>query len=251
MHDPVHDNLLPTALLKDRRESQPIASIEIDCAQAGHDYERFWQSTGFSAAVLTGRPDMRQTLALCRGMAHGGFTYIRPHYLLNLVVVPDRDGDDYDWRRLDSAIDSYVANGFKLIFELMGYPAKRADQEEAHEERFQAMNVIPETCFDDLDDPEQVRAWYRLVRALAGHLIERYGAEELRSWWFETWNEPNIGFWKWSYAAFLNYWDACSEALRAVDPELRFGGPGNHVAWSEHLFDTLQHCLDGENFITG
>ncbi|MFW5844626.1 MAG: GH39 family glycosyl hydrolase [Planctomycetota bacterium] len=242
---------LPRHLAKPQRETPPLATLQIDCDAAEIDYERFWQSTGFSAAALTTRADMRQTLALCGGMAHGGFRYIRPHYLLNLVVVPRLEQPSYDWSRLDQALDAYLHQGLRPIFEIMGYPATAPDSTGDYGEKFQAMKELPPTCFDNLEDPAQQRAWYELVRALAAHLQERYGNEELRRWWFETWNEPDIGFWRWSHQAFLAYWDACSEGLRAVDPQLRFGGPGNHVAWSEHLWQTLEHCRSGRNAITG
>ena len=53
------------------------------------------------------------------------------------------------------------------------------------------------------------RHWKRLVRDLALHLIERYGRSEVETWYFETWNEPDVGWWTQGEAAFLRYYDAC------------------------------------------
>lgn len=53
---------------------------------------------------------------------------------------------------------------------------------------------------------------------------------------------------------FLNYYDACSEGLRAADPLLRFGGPGDscHSApHSPYCWAMLQHCYNGTNYFTG
>jgi len=91
-----------------------------------------------------------------------------------------------------------------------------------------------------------------LTHDLAEHLIERYGREEVESWYFETWNEPDVG---WLHdaedtEAFCNYYDACSEGLREANENLRFGGPGS--VYNGELFQALmQHCAEGENYFTG
>ena len=105
--------------------------------------------------------------------------------------------------------------------------------------------------FKDYSQPEQAHAWKDLVRELALHYEARYGQEEVRSWLFETWNEPDIGFWKQSVEAFLVYYDACSEGLREADPELIFGGPGTCQGLSDTLKALLAHCDSGTNYFTG
>lgn len=55
-------------------------------------------------------------------------------------------------------------------------------------------------------------------------------------------------------SGFLNYYDACSEGLRAASSLLRFGGPGDscHSApRSPYCWAMLQHCYDGTNYFTG
>lgn len=118
----------------------------------------------------------------------------------------------------------------------------------------------------------------------------RYGLEHVSKWNFETWNEPdhhdfdNVsmtlqGGWAgllgscgsaraWQRAplarrcgllcpsrpGFLNYYDACSEGLRAASPALRLGGPGDafHAPPRSPLcWGLLGHCNNGTNFFTG
>ena len=53
---------------------------------------------------------------------------------------------------------------------------------------------------------------------------------------------------------FLNYYDACSEGLRAASGLLRFGGPGDSChppPHSPYCWALLQHCYNGTNFFTG
>jgi L-iduronidase len=88
------------------------------------------------------------------------------------------------------------------------------------------------------------------VRECAEPYIQRYGAEEVRGWFFETWNEPDIQYWKHGDAAFLNYYDACSEGLKDADPALKFGGPGTARTLSSTFKALLAHCDTGRNWFT-
>ncbi|XP_057562075.1 alpha-L-iduronidase isoform X5 [Hippopotamus amphibius kiboko] len=53
---------------------------------------------------------------------------------------------------------------------------------------------------------------------------------------------------------FLNYYDACSEGLRAASLALRLGGPGDAfypLPRSPLCWGLLEHCHNGTNFFTG
>ncbi|XP_006143918.1 alpha-L-iduronidase isoform X2 [Tupaia chinensis] len=85
----------------------------------------------------------------------------------------------------------------------------------------------------------------------------RYGLEHVSKWNFETWNEPdhhdfdNVTM---TMQGFLNYYDACSEGLRAASPALRLGGPGDSFhppPRSPLCWGLLEHCHNGTNFFTG
>jgi len=80
-----------------------------------------------------------------------------------------------------------------------------------------------------------------LVRDLVSHVVERYGRDEVRRWAFEVWNEPNLRvFWSARESDYLELYDASVRAVKAVDPELRVGGPATAAAgWVD---DLLEHC---------
>jgi xylan 1,4-beta-xylosidase len=46
--------------------------------------------------------------------------------------------------------------------------------------------------------PEIARRQIELIRRLTLHFTERYGAEEVKTWYFEVWNEPNLNPWFWT-----------------------------------------------------
>ena len=44
--------------------------------------------------------------------------------------------------------------------------------------------------------PKDYEKWSELVYQWAKHCVERYGAEEVATWYWQTWNEANIGYWQ-------------------------------------------------------
>ncbi len=191
-----------------------------------------WRWTGFTPAKLLLGDDMKQTFRYLGAVPRGGVKYVRIHYLLELVSAKNLGTDEplYDWSKLDEGMDAMVENGLIPFFELMGDPSG---------------------FFTDYKDPVQAEAWKRLVRDLAIHYTERYGRDEVESWYFETWNEPDVGWWKQDSEAFMIYYDACSEGLREANPRLRFGGPGTAWTLSQRLRDFLSHIDNGRNYFTG
>ncbi|MBD3319908.1 MAG: hypothetical protein GF350_02315 [Chitinivibrionales bacterium] len=214
------------ALLPVQSFSSP-AAIHIDCARKAGEFTHFWRSTGFDPASRLLDPDYKQYMSYIGSIPRGSF-YVRPHYLLELLKGTGllTENPSYDWTQLDEALDVLHGNGLKLIFEIMGNP---------------------EGQFTNYEDDTQARAWRRLVKDLADRYAQRYGSEELRSWYWETWNEPDIGFWQQSRLALLIYTDACSEGLNDADPQLRWGGPG--AAGGDPYF-WLDHCTFGQNYFT-
>jgi len=202
--------------------------IRVDLNGPARPWKRFWRSTGFSPAELLLEPEMQQALAHLGAVPNRGIEYLRVHYMLDLVKA-DRLGA-YDWSLLDQALDAIVGHRLKPFFELMGNPGK---------------------LFTDLNQEAQVRHWRDLVEALARRCVERYGADEVRSWYFETWNEPDIWWKLGGETGFNNYYDACSEGLKAVDPALRLGGPGVARRVPPIFRSFLAHCDTGTNFFTG
>ena len=90
--------------------------------------------------------------------------------------------------------------------------------------------------------PRSYEKWGRLVENFARHLEDRYGADEVRQWYFEVWNEPNIDFWtgKPAQSTYFELYAAAAKALKGVDRRLRVGGPATaQAAW---VGDFIRHC---------
>lgn len=202
--------------------------IHVDLAAPTTPFRRFWRSTGFSPAEFLLEPEMRQTLAYVGGVPNRGIEYMRVHYMLDLVTASAFG--KYDWSRLDAAIDVMLEHRIRPFFELMGNPSY---------------------IYTDFNDVAQAHHWRDLMSEMVERYRARYGAEELRQWYFETWNEPDIWWKLGGETGFNNYYDACSEALKAVDPKLRLGGPGVARRIPPIFKSFLAHCDTGTNLFTG
>ena len=96
----------------------------------------------------------------------------------------------------------------------------------------------------------------QFYKALISHLLERYGEEEVKTWYFELWNEPDIFYWNGTIAEYCKLYDYTERAIHEVCDELRISGPavtGNFDREYVCRFfrDFLKHCKSGVNFCTG
>ena len=153
------------------------------------------------------------------------FRYIRFHHVFadELGTYRERNGKPvYDWTRIDHLYDRLLGMGLKPFVELGFTP--------------DAMKQSDQTIFywkGNTSHPHPDK-WTALVDAFVRHLIARYGKQEVRSWYFEFWNEPNLaGFWeKGDQQAYFEYYGRTARTIKAIDPTLRVGGPSTAgAAW--------------------
>ena len=105
--------------------------------------------------------------------------------------------------------------------------------------------------------PKDYDKWYQLIYHLVCHLKERYGEKELKTWYFEMWNEPDIFYWRGTVDEFCKLYDYTEAAVHAAMPEARFGGPatcgmrepdGRASLFLRHFLD---HIRNGVNYYSG
>lgn len=212
-------------------------TIGIDAAAPARPFPHFWeQMFGSGRAVLALRESYRTDLRTVRQAT--GFKYVRFHAILHDdvgVYDEDKRGNAvYNFSWLDQIYDGLLADGVKPFVELSFMPKKLAARNIPHD-FWDHANVSP---------PKDYAKWDALMTALARHLIERYGIDEVASWYFEVWNEPNLGFWGGSprQSTYWTLYDHTARALKAVDARLRVGGPSSaQAAWVDAF---IKHCKD-------
>jgi beta-xylosidase len=89
-----------------------------------------------------------------------------------------------------------------------------------------------------INPPRDLNKWRGLIYETVAHLIQRYGRNEVRTWYFEIWNEPDsltffadgvsdqTPFTRERTARFLRMYDYFVDGALAADPEIKVGGPG-------------------------
>jgi len=87
--------------------------------------------------------------------------------------------------------------------------------------------------------PRDYKQWAALINKLVGHWVERYGVVEVRRWFFEVWNEPNLKtFWTGSQADYFKLYGHTVRSIKAIDDGLKVGGPATaDNAWITEFVD--------------
>ncbi|HPF87781.1 MAG TPA: xylann 1,4-beta-xylosidase [Candidatus Limiplasma sp.] len=168
-----------------------------------------------------------------------GFRYLRFHGLFSddmAVCTLDREGNVlYNWQYIDLVIDEMLEHRIRPLVELGFMPDCLKSGEQTI--FWWKGNVTP---------PRDMAKWQDLVAAFTRHVTGRYGADEVRTWYFEVWNEPNLsGFFTGTQADYFALYDASTEAVKSVDPAYRVGGPGTAgLAEGTWIAELIAHCAE-------
>ncbi|CAN5227788.1 cellulase family glycosylhydrolase [soil metagenome] len=190
----------------------------------GRPLDRVWEAMiGSGHATLALRADWQRQLARCRREL--GLRYVRFHGILSDDVgtlMCENDTPIYSFFNADSIFDFLRSIDMKPVVELSFMPS--------------ALSSGGATVFHyrgNITPPRDIAAWTTLIDKLVRHWVERYGVAEVRTWMFEVWNEPNLpAFWAGTQAQYFELYTATARAIKAIDAELRVGGPATAAnAW--------------------
>ncbi|MDN4632235.1 beta-xylosidase [Sphingomonas sp. PsM26] len=217
--------------------------IAVDVARAGAPIDRsFDLSVGADYSGTLIRPDSLAQLDVAAREL--GFRYVRFHDIFSdaLGTVKVREGKTtYDWTKMDQLYDALLARKIRPFVELGFTPG--------------ALKTSEQTIFYWKGNTSHPRpdGWAALIDAYIRHVRARYGAAEVRKWFFEVWNEPNLdGFWeKADKAAYLRLYESTARTIKAIDPALRVGGPATAgAAWIPDLLDYAAEHRVPIDFVT-
>ena len=146
-----------------------------------------------------------------------GFQYIRMHGLFcdDMGVYRDYGKPEYNWQYIDELYDFLHRIGMKPFVELGFMPGGLASGSKTI--FWWRGNVTP---------PKDMQKWADFIHAFVLHLQERYGETEVRTWYFEVWNEPNLdGFWAGTQQQYFDLYAATARAIKSVSADYKVGGP--------------------------
>ena len=233
--------------------------VKVDAGKWLGDLRPVWNYIGYDEINYTTTPDGIGALQKIGDFAELPY-YVRAHHLLctgntlgtfkwgsTNAYIEDEDGNPiYNWDVIDEIFDVYLRTNCKPFVELGFMPEDLMDQGDQPSYRSGGW-----AC-----PPKDYKKWYDLVFNLVKHSVERYGADEVKTWYWELWNEPDLDYyWKGSMEEFCKLYDYTAAAVKAAFPEARVGGPAttgpffnNGAKWLDYF---LNHCVNGTNYVTG
>jgi xylan 1,4-beta-xylosidase len=157
----------------------------------------------------------------------------------------------YDWTILDRIFDTYLKNGVQPYAQIGFMPEALSIKPEPYRHHWNPQLGYNEIYTGWAYPPKDYEKWGELVYQWAKHCVEKYGREEVEKWYWEVWNEPNIGYWKGKPEEFHKLHDYAIQSVRRALPTARVGGPDVAGSGGKFMRDFLEHVLRGTNYVTG
>lgn len=230
-----------------------MKNISVFADRIKYSNDRFWAASGSDELYAMAYAPEGEFL-MKRMDSLGTCRYVRNHYTFNHeirsgvrcggdVYSENENGEPiYDFAWINGVYRKFVENGMKPIVELDFLPDKLAGP---------SGDVSQEGTAEKYNNrfyPKDWTKWTALLRAFMQNLVDEFGLEELRTWYFEVWNEPD----SWptdSWPMFFKLYDVFVDVVKGIDEKLRVGGPGCFRQHFMHAF--LDHVVNGTNFVTG
>jgi xylan 1,4-beta-xylosidase len=158
----------------------------------------------------------------------------------------------YDWSIVDGILEAGLRRGVRPYVQIGFMPEALSVRPHPYRHHWKPGAKYEEIYTGWAFPPKDYGRWEELVYQWARHCVSRNGAREVEKWYWETWNEPNIGYWRGTREEFLRLHDHAVNGVRRALPSARVGGPD--VAGGPggtFLAEFLEHSLRGTNFATG
>jgi xylan 1,4-beta-xylosidase len=243
----------------------PLAvSIRVDAAKSTGPLKPIWR---FFGADEPNYAYMKHGKKLIRdeGRLMPGKVFFRAHNLMTTgdgtpalkwgstnMYTEDANGKPvYDWTIVDRIFDTYLQHGVKPYVQMGFMPKAMSVKPEPYQHKW-----TPEAKYDEIYTgwaypPKDYEKWGELAYQWAKHCVEKYGRAEVEQWYWETWNEANIGYWRGTPEEFRKLHDYAIAGVRRALPTAKVGGPDTAGNGGQWMRDFLEHQLRGKNFATG
>ncbi len=242
--------------------------IQIDLNKKIARMDPVWAWFGYDEPNYTYMKDGKKLLSEIAALSPVP-VYIRAHNLLTTgngtadlkwgstnAYTEDQNGNAvYNWTIIDKIFDTYIERGIKPMAQMGFMPQALSTKPEPYR-HFWKPGVTYSTIFTGWRyPPKDYSKWATLIEEWVKHSVQRYGKKEVESWYWELWNEPNIGYWGGTVDEYCKLYDYSVHAVKKVLPRALVGGPHSTGPASktsaEFLKTFLNHCISGTNYVTG
>ena len=195
--------------------------------------------------------------------------YVRAHNLLTTgdgtpalkwgstnAYTEDAKGNPiYNWTITDSIFDVYIKRGMRPLVEIGFMPEALSSKPHPYQHKWKPGAPYSDIYTGWAYPPNNHEKWSELVYQWVRHCIDKYGQAEVEKWYWELWNEPNIGYWQGTLEEYNKLYDYTADAVKRALPTATFGGPhSTGPSWDKaetFLRGFLDHVTTGKNAVTG
>ena len=220
-----------------RRQTAFDVTIRVDASKGQGPLPQAWRFFGADEPNYATMPNGRKLLAELGALRPGG-VFFRTHNLLtsgdgkpalkwgstNVYTERPDCTPVYDWRVLDGIFDTYVRRGVRPYAQIGFMPEALSTHPEPYRHHWTPAAKYDEIYTGWTYPPKSYEKWGELVYRWTKHCVDRYGADEVAKWYWEVWNEPNIGYWHGTPEEFRRLHDTAVAAVRRALPNARVGG---------------------------
>jgi xylan 1,4-beta-xylosidase len=231
---------------------EPAAAISVDLGKSLGAYKPIYSWFGYDEANFTTGRDGKKLLRELRDLSPVP-VYIRAHHLLTSgdgtpelkwsstnVYREDASGKPiYDFTILDGIFDEYKAAGVVPMVELGFMPKDLTSGTNEYQVHYPGRT----TAGSVQAPPKNLAKWQELVRVVTAHLVQRYGADTVKGWYFEVWNEPDIDYWHGTPQQYWELYDHAVAGVRAALPGAKVGGPASTGPGGDKAYKFLDDFL--------
>jgi xylan 1,4-beta-xylosidase len=246
------------------QEAEQKVAIEVHADQPDGPMIPIWNYFGYDEPNYTYAANGKKLLTELAALSPAP-VYVRVHNLLTTgdgsaslkwgstnAYTEDAAGKPmYSWVIVDRIFDTFHAAGIKPLVEIGFMPEALSTHPQPYRHNFPQGPVFTGWAYPPKDYPK----WAELVFQFVRHLRERYGDAEVKSWLWEVWNEPDIGYWQGTREEFFKLYDYSVDAVLRALPDARVGGPDStgpaNPKAAEFLRSFLDHCAHQQNLVTG
>jgi xylan 1,4-beta-xylosidase len=256
----------PTGQSGSTRSGQ--VTIRVDASQRQGPMKPVWAFFGYDEPNYTYMKHGQKLLSELAALSPVP-VYVRAHNLLTTgdgspalkwgstnAYTEDSAGQPrYDWTIVDRILDSYLERRMKPLVEIGFMPEALSSKPQPYRHHWAPGNQYSNIFTGWAYPPANYDKWRQLVYEWVRHCVEKYGRAQVESWWWEVWNEPDIGYWQGTPDEYFKLYDYAADGLKRALPTARIGGPHStgpaDARAAGFLRGFLDHCVNGRNYATG
>ena len=191
---------------------------------------------------LPGPVYLRTHFLLASGDAKAGFKFGSTN-----AYTEDAAGKPvYDWAVVDRIFDTYLRAGAKPFVEIGFMPKALSSKPEPYTAHWAPGNNFNQYYLGWTYPPSDYAKWSALIEAWVKHEVQRVGAPEVASWYWELWNEPDIAYWHGTPEEYNKLYDVTAAAVKRALPSAKIGGPATtgpaSAKAAAYFRQFLEHC---------